>query len=59
MPCLGPKNQRNQSHILERTNRRQMATEKQKRLQSAALKTGYTINTLGEGKASRAESNIR
>lgn len=36
-----------------------MATEKQKRLQSAAMKTGYTINTLGEGKASRAENNIR
>lgn len=36
-----------------------MALEKQKRLQTAALKTGYTINTLGEGKASRAETNIR
>ncbi|CAM9368398.1 unnamed protein product [Ectocarpus sp. 4 AP-2014] len=51
--------QQENSHILERTNRRQMATEKQKRLQSAAMKTGYTINTVGDGKASRAESNIR
>eukprot|EP00903_Cladosiphon_okamuranus_P011700 g11004.t2 len=51
--------QQENSHILERTSRRQMATEKQKRLHFAAMKTGYTINTLGEGKASRAENNIR
>ena len=48
-----------QTHIMERTSRRQMALEKQKRLRDAAFKTGYTINTLGEGKASRAESHIR
>lgn len=36
-----------------------MALQKQRRLQTAALTTGYTINTLGEGKASRAETNVR
>ncbi|CAN0447597.1 unnamed protein product [Discosporangium mesarthrocarpum] len=36
-----------------------MAEEKQRRLQSAARRTGYTINTVGEGKASRVEKNTR
>ncbi|CAN0465756.1 unnamed protein product, partial [Ascophyllum nodosum] len=42
--------QQENTHIVERTRKRQMALEKQKRLRDAAYKTGYTINTLGEGK---------